>query len=108
MLSDGELTWDGRNYPLNHVILGGELLYTESDYIMSRKTPKQVKDVALAVPSITEAHLRERYFGIDPEGYGLEVSEEDLQYTWDWFRGVRELFLRAASDGCYVLFAASQ
>lgn len=30
-LADGQLTWDGGDYPLNHVVLAGELLYTESD-----------------------------------------------------------------------------
>src|SRR5215831_21242408 len=38
-LADGQLTWDGGEYPLNHVVLGGDLLYTKSDYIMSLKTP---------------------------------------------------------------------
>src|SRR5215468_6024526 len=38
-LSDGQLTWDGGTYPLNHAVLGGELLYTEADYIMTLKTP---------------------------------------------------------------------
>src|SRR5262245_7081653 len=38
-LSDGQLTWDGGSYPLNHTVLGGELLYAESDYIMSLKSP---------------------------------------------------------------------
>src|SRR5262245_9978603 len=43
-LADGELTWDGGDYPLNHTVLAGELLYTDSDYIMSLKTPQQVRD----------------------------------------------------------------
>jgi hypothetical protein len=34
-LTDGQLKWDGGEYPLNHVVLGGELLYTQPDYIMS-------------------------------------------------------------------------
>jgi hypothetical protein len=31
VMSDGKLTWDGGEYPLNHVVLAGELLYTD-DY----------------------------------------------------------------------------
>jgi|ERR1035438_4912033 hypothetical protein len=32
-LADGEVSWDGGEYPLNHTVLAGELLYTDSDYI---------------------------------------------------------------------------
>jgi Domain of unknown function (DUF1877) len=35
-LSDGMLTWDGGEYPLNHAVLAGELLYHEADYVMNR------------------------------------------------------------------------
>src|SRR2546423_14233286 len=45
-LAGGRLSWDGGDYPLNHTILAGELLYTDSDYIMSLKTPEQVRDIA--------------------------------------------------------------
>src|SRR3982074_1805608 len=48
-LSDGEMSWDGGGYPLNHTVLAGELLYTDSDYIMSLKTPEQVRAIAAAL-----------------------------------------------------------
>ena len=81
-LADGELTWDGGNYPLNHVVLAGELLYTDSDYIMSLKTPQQVRDIAASLSAITEAEFRHRYFSISPKSYSTPLSEEDVQYTW--------------------------
>src|SRR5579859_4372747 len=65
-LADGNLTWDGGEYPNNHVILAGELLYTEPDYIMSLKNPDVVRDVAAALPAITQEDFRRRYFAIDP------------------------------------------
>jgi hypothetical protein len=108
VLADGELTWDGGDYPLNHVILAGELLYTESDYIMSLKNPGQVKDIAAALAPLTAEDFRRRYFSIDPETYGMDLSEEDLTYTWEWFQSVRELYIRAAAVGRYVLFTADQ
>ncbi len=107
-VADGQLTWDGGKYPLNHVVLGGELLYTRPDHISSLKTPQQVRDMAKALPSITAADFRRRYFAIDAKSYGFPMSEEDLEYTWDWFQGIRELFARAAAAGRYVLFSASQ
>ena len=107
-LADGEMSWDGGDYPLNHAVLAGELLYTDSDYIMSLKTPQQVRDIAAALPAVTEAEFRRRYFAIDPESYGTPLSEEDFEYTWDWFQGVRDLYIRAAQEGRYVLFTADQ
>ena len=108
VLSDGELTWDGGDYPLNHVVLGGELLYTDDDFIMVLKTPDEVRDVATVLPTVTEAEFRRRYFTIDPDSYGFALHEQDFGYTWSWFESVREFWLRAASEGRYVLFTADQ
>src|SRR5262249_275822 len=107
-LADGQLTWDGGDYPLNHVVLAGELLYTEPDYIMSLRWPEQVRDGAAALPGITEAEFRRRYFAIDPDRYGFPLTEEDFGYTWHWFQQVRRLYLKAASENRYVLFTADQ
>lgn len=107
-LADGKLSWDGGTYPLNHVVLGGELLYTESNFIMTLKTPEQVHDVAAALPHVTEAEFRRRYFAMDAANYGFPVNDEDFAYTWHWFQGVREFWLRAATEGRYVLFTADQ
>jgi hypothetical protein len=107
-LADGELTWDGGAYPLNHVVLGGELLCTQPDYIISLKSPQQVREVASALPAITAAEFRRRYFAINEDSYGFPKSQEDFEYTWERFQGVRDLFLRAAQDGRFVLFTADQ
>jgi len=107
-LADGLLTWTGGEYPLNHVVLGGKLVYSQSDYIMSLKSPTQVKDVAVALAQVSEATFRERYFRIDPAQYGVDLSDEDFGYTWEWFQNVRGLYERAAADGRHVLFTADQ
>ncbi len=107
-LADGQMAWDGGEYPLNHVVLAGELLYTEPDYIMSLKLPEQVRDIPAALPGITEAEFRRRYFTIDSAGYGCPVDEDDYAYTWDWFQEVRRLYTTAAAENRYVLFTADQ
>jgi len=106
--ADGEISWDGGDYPLNHTVLAGELLYTDSDYIISLKTPEQVRDIAAALSSITETEFRRRYDAIDPKSYGLPLTDEDFRYTWDWFQGVRDLSSRAAQAVRFVLFTADQ
>jgi hypothetical protein len=106
--ADGEMAWNSGEYPLNHVVLGGESLYGEDDYIMSLKTPEQVRDIAAALPAMTEEEFRRRYFTIDPESYGFPLTEEDFAYTWEWFENVRRLYMKAAAEDLYVLFTADQ
>jgi hypothetical protein len=108
VLADGDLTWEGGEYPLNHVVLGGELLTEGTDFIMVLKTPEQVRDVAAALPAVSEQEFRRRYLELDPESYGMELSDDDFEYTWQWFQGVRVFWLRAASEGRYVLFTVAQ
>lgn len=96
------MSWNGGDYPLNHTVFAGELLYTDSDYIMSLKTPEQVRDIAAALSGITEADFRRRYDAIDPKSYGLPLTDEDFRYTWDWFQGVSDLYTRAAEAGRFV------
>ncbi len=46
-LGDGPLNWDGGEAPLNQAILGGQSLYFEDDYILSLKTPQEVRELPL-------------------------------------------------------------
>lgn len=108
ILADGQLTWDGGSYPLNHAVLAGELLYTGSDYIMSLKSPEQVKDIATALAGIDLGMFSDRYRKIDSEDYGFPLTDEDLEYTWEWFQSVRDLYARAAVADRPVLFTADQ
>lgn len=107
-LADGELTWDGGAYPLNHAVLGGERLYTGDDYIMILKTPPQVRDVAAALDALTEQDFRRRYDAIDEASYDGEMNDQDFAYTWEWFQNVRTLYRKAAQEGRHVLFTADQ
>lgn len=105
-LADGELTWDGGTYPLNHTVLGGERLYSGDDYIMILKTPAQVRDVANALDTLTEQDLRRRYDAIDEASYDGDKNDDDFAYTWEWLQSVRTLFRKAAQEGRHVPFTA--
>src|SRR5512133_302751 len=52
-LTDGDLTYENGEYPLSHVVLGGEPLYGGEDYVISLKTSAQVRDVAAALKDVT-------------------------------------------------------
>jgi hypothetical protein len=107
-LSDGMLTWTGGNYPLNHTVLGGKRLYFKDDYIVSLKSPEQVRDIAKALEPIDEATFRALYNNINAQNYDADLSAEDFEYTWGWFQGVRELYASASIDGRFILFTADQ
>ena len=75
---------------------------------MTLKTPWEVQEIAKALPQISEVQFRQDYFRIDPNEYGFPVNEDDYEYTWSWFQGIRELYYRAAKANRHVLFTASQ
>lgn len=108
VLSDGSLSRDGGSFPLNHTVLAGKPLYSGDDYIISLKTPEQVLAIAPALERLTKSEFRQRYDRLDSKNYDGEIGDEDFKYTWDWFQGVRDLYVRAATEGRFVLFTADQ
>lgn len=107
-LTDGHLAFDNGKFPLNHVILGGENLYEKDDYIMTLKTPEQVQHIALAVEMIDADTLKNGYHKINQDDYGIELSTEDFEYTWTWFKESKDFWKIAASEMRYVLFTVDQ
>lgn len=107
-MTDGKLAYDNGEFPLSHVVLGGKPLYFQSDYIMTLKNPQEVAKIMDALGDVTEHWLRERYFNIPEEDYGVLLSEEDFQYTWEWLANIKDLYAKAAEKGYYVLFSADQ
>ncbi|MFM2313602.1 MAG: hypothetical protein RLZZ04_2878 [Cyanobacteriota bacterium] len=102
-LTDGSLLYENGEYPLNHCICGGQQLYSGEDYTICYASAAQVKDVAVALNQITESWMREQYFSIPLHEYG-ELSEDDFQYTWEWFQAVRQLYRKASVKDRVVIF----
>lgn len=107
-LTDGKLEFENGDYPLNHCILGGTQLYDGEDYIISLKTPQQVRDVAAALKNIGEADLRKWHDKIERETYPGTVDEVNFEYTWSWFRGLPEFYANAAEAKRSVIFTVDQ
>lgn len=107
---DGLLDARRGHYPLNHIILGGEALYSRADYILWLKTPTYVRDIAAAIPLVMEHDFRSRFFAINPDAYnlGMPLTEEEFAGTWAWFCGLVEFYQHAAAAGRWVLFAVDQ
>jgi hypothetical protein len=107
-LTDGRFDYDNGTFPLSHVIMGGERLYFKSDFIITLKTPEQVKEIAQAVEQIDKAELRKRYFEMNEDDYDGPFNEDDFEYTWEWFEESKPFWELAAKENRYVLFTADQ
>ncbi len=107
-LTDGTLDLKNGAFPLNHVVMGGEKLYHQDDYIMILKTPDQVHQISQAIESVTEAELRTGYSRITSEDYGMPVSNDDFEYTWGWLQETIDFWKKAAEERRYVLFTADK
>jgi len=106
-LTDGQLSfYDSTDLGL--CILGGKPLYQDTQtYVVSYKSADQAKKAARAAAGITKDWLRDRYFRLNAQ-YDSPLSEEDFEYTWEYFEGVRDFYKKAAQDGRAVIFTVDQ
>ena len=107
-LTDGKLTYTNGTFPLNHVIMGGEIVYNSDNYIMTLKTPEQVKAIATEVIKIDKDNLKKRYYNIDEANYEFPLTEEDFEFTWEWFDLSKEFWKLASEENRFVLFTVDQ
>ena len=107
-LTDGKLTYTNGTFPLNYVIMGGEIVYNADNYIMTLKNPEQVKAIAVEINKIDKDNLRKRYFKIDEVDYEFPLTEEDFEFTWEWFDLSKEFWKLASEENRFVLFTVDQ
>lgn len=107
-LTDGTLTLDSGQYPLNKCILGGHQLHEGEQYIVSLVTAAEAHDVAEALGSLTKEWFHEKYYGVVPRDYAPEYGDEDFEYTWSYFEEMKAFYQKAASNGRAVLFTVDQ
>ena len=122
MLTDGNLNFENTYQPLCNVIFGGEFIYglmrepsgeviipeDEEDEYMILKAPEQVAEIAKALPNKTKEECRKIYYMIDEEDYGMELDEEDFEYSWDNLQYSLDFWKRAAEEKRYVLFTVDR
>lgn len=106
-LTDGGLDIEPLS-PLHMAILGGRHLYSEDDYIVSYVDKADVPAVASQLNGITASWMKEKYFALNPDDYGMDPSEDDWEYTWSWFSELVKFYTKAAEDGRSVVFTADQ
>lgn len=107
-LAAGTLDPAGGTYPLNHVILGGEQLHRTDNFIISCKTPAQVRDIALALADVDIDSLRILHNNLDADDYGAPLDDEHLEYMCGYFANIVAFYQRAAAAGRGVVFSVDQ
>ncbi|MBS0243073.1 MAG: YfbM family protein [Proteobacteria bacterium] len=102
-----ELDYEYRS-PLHGVILGGERLYEGEGYVISLKDPAAVREISPSLASVTRTAFRSLYYSIEPAKYGMSLSDQDLDYTWEWLERLKPFYERAANAGRAVIFTTDQ
>jgi hypothetical protein len=108
-------------------VIGGQQLSdvgSNGSYIISFVPAAQVPNVAKAIHPIDKDRFRLAYFDLPntpskpsgllaflktrPRRYEYPISEEDFEYTWDYFEEVQKFYYRAASTGFSTVFCVDQ
>jgi hypothetical protein len=95
--------------PLSWCLLGGKSLHAGKEFIICYVTPEQVPQVAEALDKIEPHWLIQRYSSnLQASGYAGPITNEDFEYTWDYFTGVRNLYTKAAAANRAIVFVTDQ
>jgi hypothetical protein len=103
-LTDGRLLYESGPFPLAYAVLGGAPQDAGDDYTACLVQPEQVNKASAALNKITEAWMRRRYATLRKTDYRAQMSDQDFEYTWENFVGLRAFFAKAAEAGRAVLF----
>jgi hypothetical protein len=106
-LTGGSLEFGAGPLPLRLCILGGEQLHEGEGYIVSLVRHDQLPALIESLRDVTPEFMTKRYAQL-PDDYAEPKSDEDCQYTWDWFSDLPAFFERAAKAGRHVIFSVDQ
>jgi len=109
-LTDGTLSAARSSTPLGKLILGGIQLYSDpQSYIVNFTDSHELPEISIALKAITKEWLKTRYDHLGVTDYPQEcISEQDWEYTWDWFSGIPDFVDRAVLEGRSLLFTVDQ
>lgn len=102
-LTDGTLSFSDSSTPLAKLILGGKQLYSDpQSYIVNLIEHEELSAISAALRTVTKEWMRARYEQLRSTDPQECVSEQDWQYTWDWFSGIPDFISRAEREGLKV------
>lgn len=103
-LTDGQLGSENGEYPNRLAVIGGRQLYTGDDYLVTFISPKEVEDVAASLQLVNKKTTCDKFFLIDKDDYGEEMSKEAFDIIWAHFEALRAFFKKAAAAKRPVVF----
>ena len=109
-LTDGTLSVARSSTPLGKLILGGIQLYSDpQSYIVNFTDSSELSEISIALKAVTKEWLKARYEQLRGTDYPQEfISEQDWEYTWDWFSSIPGFVARAAQEGRSLVFTVDQ
>ena len=107
-LTDGTLTHDTDDFPLDHCVLGGRRLYQGDDFEAILIRPDIVPHVAAGLHDLKRAEFTEKYMTLDPELYGKQPTEAEADETWAMLKLVRQMFEDAGNEHAAILFTVAR
>jgi len=109
-LTDGTLSVARSATPLGKLIVGGIQLYSDPlTYIVNFIDSSELPEISAALNSVTKEWMKERFDQLRGTDYPQEfISEQEWEYTWDWFSGIPEFVDRAAHEGRSLIFTVDQ
>lgn len=110
----GDQTPDGMVNPnagkgsLKLCVLGGMQLLEADHPILTLVKPNEARKVVEALNKIGQDELRKRFFQLDPTLISdYPIDEEEFEYTWSNFVGLRTFYKHTANKERAVLFMAN-
>ena len=109
-LTDGTLTFAAHSSPLSKLILGGKHLNSDrTSYIVNLIEHEELHALSAVLRTVTREWMEDRYWRLKNTDYPQEfISEQDCQYTWDYFSAIPDFISRADQDGRSVIFTVDQ
>lgn len=109
-LTDGNLTLAATDNPLGKLIVGGQQLYSDTqNYIINFVDHSELPEISEALKTVTKEWMKVRYDSLRDTDYPQEfISDQDWQYTWDWFSGIPDFIGRTDREGRSVIFTVDQ
>ncbi len=109
-LTDGSLSFARSEDPLSKLILGARQLYSDTQtYIVNLIEHRELARISEALKPVTKEWMKARYERLRNTDYPQElISEQDWEYTWEWFSGIPEFIARADREGRSIIFTVDQ
>jgi hypothetical protein len=106
-LSDGTLRNIGAgNTPLSQCVLGARHLPAGAQTIVCFIAADQVPQISEALQNVEIHWFISKFSSLGSHGYTGAINREELEFAWEYFTNIRNLYERAAVANRAIVFVA--